>query len=125
MRVLIVDDSEILRGSLRRAMTQAGLGEHEYLEAENGRIALELIERDSVDLVLCDWNMPEMSGIELLEAVSAAERSIPFLFVTSEATASMRKRAKEAGALGCVSKPLTAEALRNALAGTLGRGSAL
>ena len=124
MKVLIVDDSWLLRRTLRRKLGQAGMGDHEFLEAENGRAALEMAEQCSVDLILCDWSMPEMNGIELLEAIEDAQLPIPCFLVTSEATEDMRRRAAEAGALGLISKPFTTETLANALMGFLGRSPA-
>ena len=68
MKILVVDDSTVMRKMVMRALRQAGHGGHDYSEAANGKEALEQISKESPDLVLCDWNMPEMTGIEVLEA---------------------------------------------------------
>jgi two-component system chemotaxis response regulator CheY len=114
-KVLIVDDSKAMRMLVMRALRQAGLGQAEVREAENGRQALESIRTDAPDLVLSDWNMPEMSGIELLAALQAEGRKIRFGFVTSEGTDAMRLRALEQGALFLIAKPFTPEAFQRAL----------
>ena len=120
MKVLIVDDSAVMRKIVRRTLRQAGLGGHDFDEAENGKQALEMIGKESYEAILSDWNMPEMTGIELLEELNKAGKSIPFCFVTSEATAAMKQRASDAGAKGFVTKPFTDESMAAALGGLLG-----
>ncbi len=115
MKILIVDDSKAMRMIVRRTLRQAGYGKHEVEEAENGRDALDKIRSAAPDLVLSDWNMPEMNGIELLEALGADGPSVKFGFVTSEGTAEMRARASSAGALFLISKPFTVENFQQAL----------
>ena len=66
MKILIADDSKAMRMIVIRTMRQAGLEGHEIIEAENGKEALDLTRAKSPDLILSDWNMPEMSGIEFL-----------------------------------------------------------
>lgn len=120
MKVLIVDDSAVMRKIVRRTLRQAGLGGHDFDEAENGKQALEMIGKESYEAILSDWNMPEMTGIELLEELNKAGKAIPFCFVTSEATAAMKQRASDAGAKGFVTKPFTDESMAAALGGLLG-----
>ncbi|UMG92955.1 response regulator [Nocardioides sp. TF02-7] len=84
MKILIADDSRVMRQIVIRTLRQAGHGGHDILEAENGRVALELVRSESPDLVLSDWNMPEMTGIECLTALRAAGSPVAFGFVTSE-----------------------------------------
>ena len=119
MKILVVDDSKAMRMIVMRAVRQAGFEGHEMVEAENGAAALELIKSSGPDLVLCDWNMPEMNGIELLDALRAANNPVRFGFVTSEGSAQMRQRAEESGALFLIAKPFTPEAFREALAPVL------
>ncbi len=69
MRVLIVDDSKAMRMVVTRFLKQAGFVDHEYIEAENGKDALVRIESQPPDVILSDWNMPEMQGIELLKTL--------------------------------------------------------
>ena len=120
MRILIVDDSKAMRMIVIRSLRQAGFGDAEILEAPDGVQALEVIRSEAPDLVLSDWNMPDMSGIELLRAMNAEGLSVPLGFVTSESTAPMRKQALEAGARFLLAKPFTADALEQALSGVVG-----
>lgn len=115
MNILIVDDSRAMRMLLKRSIRQAGCGDHEFWEATNGKEALATIKGQKPDLILCDWNMPEMTGIELLEALNVRESKIPFGFVTSEGTAEMRERATQSGAWFLVTKPFTPDTLGKAL----------
>jgi len=120
MSILIVDDSKAARMILKRALNQAGYGSHKAEEAGNGAEALAKIAETQPDLVLCDWNMPEMSGIELLEKLNADGLKARLGFVTSEGTEDVRQRAREAGALFFLSKPVTPEGLQEKLAPLLG-----
>ena len=117
MRILLVDDSKAMRMIVMRQMRQIGYGDSEFVEAVNGKEALAAILADPPSLVLSDWNMPEMSGMELLQALNEKDVRIPFGFVTSEGTPEMRTRAAEAGARFLVAKPFTAEDLQAALTG--------
>jgi two-component system chemotaxis response regulator CheY len=119
MRILIVDDSRVMRQIVRRALRQAGFDDYEYEEAENGKEALNVALNNPPGLILSDWNMPEMSGIESLTAMRAAGCNVPFGFVTSEGSADMRQQAKDAGALFLIAKPFTDDAMREALSGVL------
>jgi len=115
MKILIVDDSKAMRMIVQRTLRQAGFGDHAILEANNGAEALEVIAKEPVDLVLSDWNMPTMSGIELLTAIREKKLPVRFGFVTSEGTPPMRARAAECGAEFLIAKPFTVEAFESAL----------
>ena len=116
MKILIADDSKAMRMIVVRTMRQAGFNGHDIVEAENGREALQLAQAEPPDLILSDWNMPEMTGIEFLRALRASGSSIPFCFVTSEGSEEMRTQAEQSGALGLIAKPFTAEAFADILA---------
>ncbi len=113
--ILIVDDSKAMRLIVRRTLRQAGFGEFEVAEAANGIEALETIGKSAPTLVISDWNMPEMSGIELLRELNARKVSVRFGFVTTEGTPDMRAMANEAGALFLIAKPFTPEQFEIAL----------
>lgn len=116
MKIMIVDDSKAMRMIVRRHVQQVDLPDLELSEASSGAEALELIRSDEPDLVLSDWNMPEMTGIELLHALRAEGCEVRFGFVTSEAQPQMKDQALDAGALFLIVKPFTAEAFQDVLA---------
>lgn len=116
MKIMIVDDSTAMRMIVRRTLRLAGFTGHEYTESEDGAQALAAIKASPPDMVLCDWNMPNMTGIELLENLTQAGIKLKFGFITTEATAEMRARAKEAGACVLVAKPFTPESFKAAFA---------
>ncbi len=120
MKIVVVDDSRVMRQIVIRALRQAGEGGHDIAEAENGRHALEVVATHAPDLVLSDWNMPEMSGIDLLDALRASGSTVPFGFVTSEGSEDMRARAAQSGAAFLIAKPFTPETFADALAGLQG-----
>ncbi|MGG5257733.1 response regulator [Phycicoccus avicenniae] len=122
MKLLVVDDSRVMRQIVTRTLRQAGHGGHDIVEADNGRSGLEAVAAHRPDLVLSDWNMPEMSGLEFLEALRASGDGTPFGFVTSEGSVTMRSQALAAGALFLVGKPFTAESFALHLDPVLGRG---
>lgn len=115
MKILVVDDSSIMRKIVVRTLKQAGFTGHTVEEAENGKDALAKIEADAPDLVLTDWNMPEMSGIELVKAMAEKKLGIPFAFITSECTTEMKNQANAAGAVAFLTKPFTAETMQSVL----------
>jgi len=113
MKILIVDDSSVMRKIVLRALRKAGYGTHDFDEAADGQQALEKVAASPPDLILTDWNMPNMTGIELLEALNEKEVSPKCCFVTSEASEEMKSRARETGAIGFITKPFTDEALKS------------
>ncbi|MFO0630541.1 MAG: response regulator [Polyangiales bacterium] len=115
MKILVVDDSKAMRSIVMRTLRQAGFGNHDMTEAANGAEALKAIKSDKPDLVLSDWNMPEMNGIELLRALKSENVAVQFGFITSEGTADMQGMAKDAGALFLITKPFTVETFQVAL----------
>lgn len=109
MNILIVDDSRAMRMIVKKTLRDAGYEDHDYVEAADGQLALDSVREDKPDLILCDWNMPNMNGPEFLEALNAEGLKVPFGFVTTEATTEMRNRATEAGANFLIAKPFTAD----------------
>src|ERR1700677_494158 len=78
MKILIVDDSTAMRMIVKKTLRQAGFDGHEFTEAEDGAKALAAIKASKPDLVLSDWNMPNMTGLQLLEALQAGGQKITF-----------------------------------------------
>jgi two-component system chemotaxis response regulator CheY len=115
MKILVVDDSRAMRRIVSRTIRQAGFEGHEIVEAENGREALEVVKAQKPDLILSDWHMPEMTGIEFLSALNAEGFEIPFGFVTSESTKEMVDQATEGGAMFLLAKPFTTEDMAQVL----------
>jgi two-component system chemotaxis response regulator CheY len=120
MKILIADDSRVMRQIVTRTLRQAGFEGHDVVEVADGRQLVAAAATQKPDLVLSDWNMPEMSGVEALRALRAAGDQVPFGFVTSEGTAEMKQTAEGAGALFVITKPFTAETFRDALGPILG-----
>lgn len=120
MRILIVDDSRAMRMIVKRTLRQAGFGSHKVEEAANGKEALEAIESNPPGLVLTDWAMPEMNGLELLQAVKEKNLPVKMGVVTSQGTTDMRNMASDAGAIFLLTKPFTAQDFEKALQPVLG-----
>jgi two-component system, chemotaxis family, chemotaxis protein CheY len=115
MKILIVDDSSAMRMIVKKTLRQAGFSGHEISEADDGAKALVAIQASTPDLVLSDWNMPNMTGLQLLLALRDSGVKLPFGFVTTEATPDMRRRALEAGATFLISKPFSPESFKDQL----------
>ena len=115
MRIMIVDDSRAMRMIVSRALRQAGFGTHEIVQAEDAMAALDMIDEEVPDLILCDWNMPGMSGLDLLRELNSAGRTRHFGFITSESNSEQWKEAFGEGAQFVIGKPFTPDKLRRTL----------
>ncbi|MBF0228411.1 MAG: chemotaxis response regulator CheY [Desulfamplus sp.] len=115
IKVLIVDDFATMRRILKNILKQIGF--KNLLEADDGTTAMEALEKNDIDLVISDWNMPKMTGLELLKWVRANKRyaKTPFLMVTAEAQKQNVIEAVQAGVSNYVVKPFTAEAISEKL----------
>lgn len=120
MKILIADDSRVMRQIVVRTLRQAGFGDHDLIEAADGQEALDKAVAESPDLVISDWNMPHLTGIEVLRNLRAAGNSVKFGFVTSECTPEMKAAAEGAGAAFFIVKPFTAERFDEVFAPILG-----
>jgi two-component system chemotaxis response regulator CheY len=111
IKILIVDDFATMRKVVRNLLKQVGY--EDIVEAEDGVMALKTLKSQKIDVVVSDWNMPNMSGLELLKAVRAdAELAkTPFLMVTAEALQDNVVAAVKAGVNNYIVKPFTAEVL--------------
>ncbi len=98
-----------LRMMIIRTLRQAGIGAHDVVQAADGAEALKTIRKGKPDLVLADWNMPKMTGMQLLQELRNDGNDVTFGFITTEATAPMRIKASEAGAKFLIAKPFTVE----------------
>jgi two-component system chemotaxis response regulator CheY len=120
MDILLVDDSKTMRGIVQRAIRQAGFRGLSVGEAENGVQALEKLREEQPKLILSDWNMPEMSGIDFLVQVRASGNKVPFGFITSEASAAIKQQGMDSGANFLITKPFSPEDVQAALTPILG-----
>ena len=115
MKVLIVDDFATMRRIVRNVLKQIGFTN--MIEADNGKNALKILKKENIDLILCDWNMPEMPGIDLLKTLRSENelKSIPFVMVTAEAQKDNIIEAVKAGVNSYIVKPFTAETVSEKL----------
>jgi len=121
-RVLIVDDSPVMRAFIRRIIVVSGMEGAEFLEASDGCEALNLLRAQWVDVVLTDINMPCMDGEQLLRCLAADDmlKSLPVLVVSTDGTESRMRQMLSLGARGYVKKPFMPETLRGELERVLG-----
>lgn len=110
MKIMTVDDSRAVRLTIALTLKQAG---HRVIEAANGEDALELLKTEKVDLIISDFIMPRMDGIQLVREIKADRdyHSIPVIMLTTENSKGRLSEAKEAGAFGWMNKPFKAEHL--------------
>jgi two-component system chemotaxis response regulator CheY len=111
MRFLVVDDFSTMRRIVRNLLKELGFTNVD--EAEDGQVALHKLKTQHFDFIVSDWNMPNMTGIELLKAVRADQqiKGIPFMMITAEAKRENIIEAAMAGASGYIVKPFTAATL--------------
>jgi two-component system chemotaxis response regulator CheY len=123
MKVLIVDDSKTMRNIERKTM--AALGDVECVDAGDGVEALKCIEEHkSFDLVIIDWNMPNMDGITLIAKIRETDKRTPLVMCTTEAEKTRVMEAIKAGANNYVVKPFTPESLLDRIRQTLEKAKA-
>jgi two-component system, chemotaxis family, chemotaxis protein CheY len=113
IKILVVDDFATMRKVIRNLLKQVGY--ENIVEAEDGVTALRVLKSQKVDLIVSDWNMPNMTGLELLKTVRADEelKPTPFLMVTAEALQDNVIAAVKAGVSNYIVKPFTAEVLND------------
>jgi two-component system, chemotaxis family, chemotaxis protein CheY len=122
LKVLIVDDSSVMRKIVERSLRQAGLDLTEVLEASNGAEALAHVQNGSVDMILSDINMPVMDGLEFLRNLAKVEsaKGVPVVMITTEGSEARVVEALSAGAKGYLRKPFTPEQVKERVAPLLG-----
>lgn len=122
MRILLVDDSRTIRNIQKN--TLAGMGHTDVLEAADGQEALTVLAAQRPDLMLVDWNMPNMDGITLVRKVRETDQALPMIMVTTEAERSRVMEALKAGVNNYVVKPFTAETLGEKIQQTMAKAAA-
>ena len=115
MKVLVVDDFATMRKIIKNVLKQINIVN--VLEAENGKHALKVLQNDTIDLIISDLIMPEMTGIEFLKACKADEniKNIPFIMVTAEAQKDNIMEAIKSGVDNYIVKPFTPDKLSAAI----------
>ena len=112
LRILVVDDFATMRRIIRNLLQDLGFSN--IAEADDGNTAWPMLQNGSYDLLITDWNMPGMPGLDLLKAVRADARlaKLPVLMLTAEAKREQIVEAAQAGVNGYVVKPFTAQTLK-------------
>lgn len=112
MKILIVDDFSTMRRIIKNTLRQIGFSN--VVEADDGKRAVTILDTDKIDLIISDWNMAEMTGIELLRHVRGSDiyKDTPFLMVTAEAQQQNIIEAVQAGVSNYVVKPFTADVIQ-------------
>ncbi|MEA3287216.1 MAG: response regulator [Candidatus Marinimicrobia bacterium] len=120
--ILIVDDSAIVRAVIKKALTISGVDMGELFNAPDGKIALEIVESEWVDLVLADINMPVMGGIEMVKKMSedGLLATIPVIIVSTEGSSTRIDELKAQGVSAYIRKPFTPEQIREAVDEVMG-----
>ena len=126
VNVLIVDDASFIRDLMKKGLRSQFPG-IQLEEAVNGRKAQQIIAAQSFDLILCDWEMPEMSGLELLSwfRQQAEYKAVPFIMVTSRGDKENVVQAIQAGVTDYIGKPFTQEQLITKVTKALSRSGRL
>ena len=122
MRALVVDDSAVMRKVLIGALGRASITDVD--QAADGQEAVEATQANEYDLVLMDWNMPNMLGIDAVRAIRANGKKMPIIMVTTEAEKSRVVEAIKAGVNNYVVKPFTPDLLGERIKETLARAAA-
>jgi len=115
--VLIVDDSQTMRKVIRKSVVMSGFAMENCWEAGNGKEALTVVQTQKVDLILTDFNMPEMNGMEMVQELKKAEkyRQIPIFFITAQENEALRKEGIALGVQGFIPKPFQPEVILDLL----------
>jgi two-component system chemotaxis response regulator CheY len=123
--VLIVDDSTPMRAVIKKVVKASGFNSGRIYEASNGKEALGLLEKEWLDIVLTDYNMPEMDGLMLLEEMQKNEnfRSIPVVMITTEGSKHRVEEFLNKGAMAYIKKPFSPEEIKNKLNRIMGETS--
>ncbi len=116
-KVLVVDDSAVMRKIIKKNIADSGMVVSDYIDAGDGKQALDAVSKNDIDLILCDWNMPNMSRIEFVKTLRSLNlpKKIPVIMITTEGSDAKVSEAKESGADGYLTKPFTPDQIRDTL----------
>ncbi|MCK5345814.1 MAG: response regulator [Candidatus Heimdallarchaeota archaeon] len=123
MKVLIVDDSMIMRRILKNILKDRNLQDENLLDAPNGKVALSILEQNDIGLLLLDWNMPQLDGLELVKIIRSMDKykDLPVIMVTSEAAKYNVLEAIKAGVTDYIVKPVSSVHLGEKIKRVLGQ----
>ena len=115
LKVLIIDDQPEVRALIRDVLAEAGASR--TFEATNGKEALQFIDADfeTINMIICDWNMPSMNGLDFLKQIRSVFPDIPFIMVTGKSDKNSVIEAKVAGVSAFIRKPFSPEQLETKL----------
>jgi len=118
MRILIADDSSTMRRIIGNVVQQLGIAKDDFDEAEDGVVAWTLFqEKNNYDVVLTDWNMPNMNGLDLVKKIRSVDKKIPIVMITTEGGKGEVITALKAGVNNYIVKPFSADILKEKLDG--------
>jgi two-component system chemotaxis response regulator CheY len=120
--ILIVDDSTPMRAVIKKIVKASGFNIGQFFEAINGRDALKVLNHEWIDLVLTDYNMPGMNGLELVEEMNKDEdlKSIPAIMITTEGSRERVEEFMAKGVMDYIKKPFTPEQIKQKLKHIMG-----
>jgi two-component system chemotaxis response regulator CheY len=123
MKVLIVDDSSTMRRIIGNVVQQLGIKKDDFDEAEDGVVAWKLLSQNKYDVVLTDWNMPNMNGLQLVQKIrgEGEHRGVPIIMITTEGGKGEVITALKAGVNNYIVKPFSADVLKEKLDGVFKR----
>lgn len=121
MRILVVDDSATMRRIIKNSLSN--LGYVDLLEAEDGAVAWDIMNKEEISVLVTDWNMPNMNGLELVTKVRANSKyaEVPIIMVTTEGGKTEVIKALRAGVNNYIVKPFTPQVLKEKLEAVLGK----
>ena len=124
MKILIVEDSLTMRRIILNVLKQLGFQDEDCHEAENGLEALKLLEKNKYDIILTDWNMPKMSGLDMVKHIRVEDefnKNTPIIMITTEGAKEEVISALKAGVTNYIVKPFNAETLKGKLESVMKR----
>jgi len=119
VKIMLVDDSRTIRNIQKNVLKQ--IGHTDLVEAEDGVVALRLFAEQVPDLMLVDWNMPNMDGITLIRKIRETNKSVPIIMCTTEAEKSRILEAIKAGVNNYIVKPFSVESLQEKIEQTMSK----
>ncbi|MBU1342905.1 MAG: response regulator [Proteobacteria bacterium] len=123
--ILIVDDSLPMRSVIKRTVKASGYGGSRFFEAANGKQAIELMAKEWIDIIITDYNMPVMNGLEFIKIIKKNDlfKDIPVIVISTDGNKTRIKEFMDNGAAGYITKPFTPEIIRDLITRILGEPS--